>query len=105
MNTIKSYAQYTQEMTEGITESHALATTNTLVGGRGDKLTPEEVDPKELEVGIEVEREHVNKPELAQEIALDHLAENPHYYSDAIRAGLVDEEPALALAREFGWEL
>ena len=95
MKTIKSYKEFR------IDES-----SNELVGGRGDKLSPEEVDPKELAVGIEVEKEHVgSRKDLAQEIALDHLAENPHYYSDAIRAGLVDEAPALALARDYGWSL
>ena len=53
----------------------------TLPGGRGDKLRPEDVDPKQLKIGTKHEREHTDSDALAQEIALDHLAEDPHYYS------------------------
>ena len=50
-------------------------------GGKGDKLNPSNVDKKELEMGIKEEMEHTNDKELAKEIALDHLAEDPKYYS------------------------
>lgn len=36
---------------------------------------------KELEMGIEIELEHVNDKELAKEIAMDHLMEHPDYYT------------------------
>lgn len=35
----------------------------------------------ELAMGVEVEREHTGDESLAREIALDHLAELPDYYS------------------------
>ncbi len=35
---------------------------------------------KQLEAGIEVEKEHTSKREVAEEIALDHLNEDPEYY-------------------------
>jgi len=54
-----------------------------LPGGRADKmgLTPADVDPEQLRMGIEVEFEHVDDRAIAQEIALDHLAEIPDYYT------------------------
>lgn len=36
---------------------------------------------KELERGVEVEMEHTQDETLACEIALDHLAEDPKYYT------------------------
>lgn len=36
---------------------------------------------KELKMGIETEMEHTDNPEYAYAIALDHLFENPRYYS------------------------
>jgi len=45
---------------------------------RGKGVDP---DPKELEIGIEVEQEHTKYPELARFIALTHLKELPDYYT------------------------
>lgn len=53
-----------------------------LKGGLGDKLSLKDVDKQELKKGIKHEMEHTNDPKIAMEIALDHLAEDPHYYSD-----------------------
>lgn len=36
---------------------------------------------QELQKGIAVEKEHTSNDQLAREIALDHLAELPDYYS------------------------
>jgi len=44
-------------------------------------VTSDKVDPKELKMGIDVEKEHTDNPELARRIALDHLAEIPDYYT------------------------
>jgi hypothetical protein len=38
-------------------------------------------DPNELKMGIEVEKEHVSSPLIAEKIAKDHLAELPDYYT------------------------
>ena len=57
-------------------------TENDLPGGMGDNLSAQDVDQAELQKGIEHEKEHTGDEALAKEIALDHLAENPHYYSD-----------------------
>ena len=38
-----------------------------------------------------VEMEHTNDPDIAKEIAMDHLTEDPDYYSKLIKAGLATE--------------
>ena len=39
------------------------------------------IDPEELRKGIETEFEHTSDPKIAKKIAMDHLKENPRYYS------------------------
>lgn len=61
-------------------------------------FTPEELAVKhgvsvalvmgQLEIGMRVEGEHTGDVGLAREIALDHLLEDPRYYSKLLRAGL-----------------
>lgn len=77
-------------------------TEDLLPGGRGDNTSEKEVYPKELNVGIYVEREHTSNFKTAKEIALDHLTEDPEYYSKLIKSGLVDEPKALKLAAKLG---
>jgi hypothetical protein len=48
----------------------------------------EEVDAEQLQIGIEVEKEHTDDEKLAEKIARDHLAEDPHYYTKLNKAGL-----------------
>lgn len=43
---------------------------------------------KELNRGIEVEKEHTSSEEEARKIAMDHLVEDPNYYTKLLRAGL-----------------
>ncbi len=45
------------------------------------KLTADQANPSELRMGIRVEMEHTDDPKKAEKIALDHLAENPFYYT------------------------
>ena len=62
-----------------------------LKGGKSDKLSVEDIAKKhsvsiasikkQIEMGIEVEHEHVNDKKLAEEIAMDHLEEIPDYYT------------------------
>lgn len=73
-----------------------------LLGGKGDWVPFEDVDKKQLRVGIEVEYEHTNDYNVSREIAMDHLTEDPQYYTKLLQAGLVDEKPALDLAKELG---
>ena len=49
-------------------------------GGKGDGLDDSEFDKDQLNKGIEIEMEHVSDPDLAKEIAKDHLSEIPNYY-------------------------
>jgi hypothetical protein len=52
-------------------------------GGIADKLKPSDVDQKELKEGVKDEfSEHTNSKSVAKEIAMDHLAKEPHYYSN-----------------------
>jgi len=61
-------------------------------GGKEAKLTPKDACPEELAMGIKVELEHSkNDRQLAQEIALDHLAEDPKYYSKGKSKGMFPE--------------
>jgi len=85
-----------------IASKHLNEFEDSIPGGKGDSTEPSEVDQKELEVGIKVEREHTDSDEKAKEIAIDHLTENPKYYSKLVGGGLVDEKPALDKAKEVG---
>ena len=46
------------------------------------------MDSSELAMGIKVEMEHTDDVEVAKKIAMDHLAENPKYYSDLKTSGV-----------------
>ena len=49
-------------------------------GGLADKKKPGDFAPASLAKGIKVEREHTDDDRIAQEIAMDHLSEDPSYY-------------------------
>lgn len=53
---------------------------------------PSQVNSKELSMGIKVEMEHTDNPEEAKVVALQHLAEDPKYYSKLQTLGLEDHE-------------
>lgn len=55
---------------------------------RGKKLSPGDVDAKQLKIGIKVEQEHTTSKRMACRIALDHLAEHKRYYSKLKKARL-----------------
>jgi hypothetical protein len=46
------------------------------------------VNPSELAMGVKVEMEHTDDVEVAKKIAMDHLAENPKYYSELKASGI-----------------
>lgn len=56
---------------------------------------------KQLKVGVAVEMEHTNSDAKAEEIAMDHLAEDPRYYTKLVRKGFVDEPKALKIYKEL----
>jgi hypothetical protein len=50
------------------------------VGGYGDNIPDSRFASSDLNQGIMVEMEHTNDPDLAKEIAKDHLTEDVNYY-------------------------
>lgn len=54
---------------------------NELEGGLGDNSSPADFDPEQVSLGIKVEMEHSSDPKDAMEIVLDHLTEDPEYYT------------------------
>jgi hypothetical protein len=55
---------------------------------KGKSLHPNQIHPQELRMGIQVEMEHTDDPKKAEKIALDHLAENPFYYTQLKLSGV-----------------
>jgi len=62
-----------------------------LKGGVGDATASSTVNPAQLAIGVQVEMEHTNNEKIATEIALDHLTEDPAYYTKLVAAGLAKE--------------
>jgi hypothetical protein len=58
---------------------------------------PNAIHPSELRMGLRVEMEHTDDPKKAQKIALDHLAENPFYYTALKLSGI--ESPSAPKAK------
>ena len=64
---------------------------NEMEGGRGDKMSVEDIAnkhgvsvqdiEKQLEMGLKIEMEHTDDPEISRQISMDHLAEFPDYYT------------------------
>jgi hypothetical protein len=52
--------------------------------GKAKNRSDSDFCPIEMEIGIAVEHEHVKDDKAAKEIAKDHLAENPHYYTKVL---------------------
>ena len=50
-------------------------------GGKGEGKSPLEFDPEQIKLGMKVEMEHTDDPMIALEITLDHLTEDPEYYT------------------------
>jgi hypothetical protein len=60
-------------------------------------LHPNQIHPSELRMGVRVEMEHTGDPKKAEKIALDHLAENPYYYTALKLSGI--ESPSAPKAK------
>ena len=65
--------------------------------GKGKDLHPNQIHPQELRMGIKVELEHTDDLDKAKKIALDHLAENPFYYTALKLSGI--ESPSAPKAK------
>lgn len=50
-------------------------------GGMADNANHLQFNPIQLRKGIKVEMEHTSDPDIAMEIAMDHLMEDPEYYN------------------------
>jgi len=50
-------------------------------GGKGEGKSPLEFDPEQILMGMRVEMEHTEDPMIALEITIDHLTEDPEYYT------------------------
>jgi hypothetical protein len=61
------------------------------------ELHPNKIHPQELRMGIRVELEHTDDLDKAKKIALDHLAENPFYYTALKLSGI--ESPSAPKAK------
>jgi hypothetical protein len=59
--------------------------------GPGDFSVPPSIDPAQLSIGIQSEMEHTNDVKIAKQIALDHLKEDPEYYTKLAKAGLAHD--------------
>ena len=68
-----------------MSEEHTLATkfANFLNGGLANEkgFKKEDADPEQLKMGTKVEHEHTPDDDVAERIALDHLAEIEDYYT------------------------
>lgn len=62
-------------------------------GGKADKKSPKDFDSKALEQGIKIEMEHTSDKTIAQEIAMDHLTEDPEYYTKLKQVEKAAQEP------------
>ena len=49
-------------------------------GGLADGMSDSQFDQNQIEMGINIEKEHTNDKEIAKEIAKDHLVEHGKYY-------------------------
>jgi len=49
--------------------------------GKHNNVSIENFCPKQIKMGIEIEKEHTDDPDIALRIAKDHLSEIPDYYT------------------------
>jgi hypothetical protein len=71
-----------------------------LTGGKADKKSPKDFDKKALDEGTKHEMEHTKDKTLAQEIAMDHLAEDSEYYTKLKQVEKSDISKAIDPAAE-----
>lgn len=86
-----------------------------LVGGKGDNMTLRKLAKKhnvttkdlirQLEMGIKIEREHTKEVKKAMEIALDHLTEDPKYYTKLKKIETKENDEKVSAKRQFSQDL
>lgn len=72
-----------------------------LHGGKADRLTPTAFDRRALQEGMRHELEHTRSRRVATEIAMDHLAEDPHYYHKLRKMETMKNPSSTARQRRF----
>ena len=86
---------------ESLNEYH-LNEIELIKGEKETGITVDDVDPEEFLVGMEVEKiEHSSDIGVQKVITLQHLAENPKYYSELVKSGMVDEPAALNVYKKY----
>lgn len=65
-------------------------------GGLADEKSPDDFDPEALAKGTEVELEHTDDPQIATEVAMDHLTEDPKYYD---KLEVLEKKTAMSLRK------
>jgi len=77
----------------GESSKYGQITTEAMIVAIADEhgVSPEDIRAQ-FEMGVEEEMEHAQEEEIAQEIALDHLAEDPEYYSKLDDANLEEKK-------------
>ena len=78
---IKKYIRGNNEPVKGYTRRQA----NVLLGKGRSSSFEGEYNPKQLSLGIKIEKEHTADEEIARRIAQDHLAEHANYYTELVR--------------------
>ncbi len=86
-----SVDKYLAALYANTTESENITESDEVKGGKADDLTAADIAKKfkvsllmvkkQIEMGKKVELEHTKNSKLAKDIAMDHLAEIPDYYS------------------------
>jgi len=79
---VEDIDEFLAETSRKLTPEEKLADHGLLPGGIGDSTSISDVDRDELRQGIRHEMEHTDDPQVAVEIALDHLTEDPQYYTN-----------------------
>jgi hypothetical protein len=70
-----------------------------------ENLDPQQIDSKQLTMGIEIEMEHTDDPIVARKIAIDHLKEDPKYYTKLLSLKLEElNEVGEANLQPYKWE-
>jgi len=83
-----TFPQYVTNVTSFNDAVKILKNKGILTEAKGKDLHPNQIHPQELRMGIQVEMEHTDDLEKAKKIALDHLAENPFYYTQLKLSGV-----------------
>jgi hypothetical protein len=78
----------------------------------GTSKTKEDFPKEDVKKGVDVEMEHTTSKAVAEEIAVDHLAEDKDYYKkletihkEAFMAGYMAKEAGMEAALPIAWEL